>query len=96
MYDSTKRKALQMYKQLGKIVSDTHMHLIKHPKEKSCPVLAEFSFLEQWTLQATEVLEAEEHSWALRSQALAIDSHVIGLAIVVIRHHQVACKNQNA
>ena len=67
LYDSTKRKANQMYKQLGKIVSDTHMHLIKHPKEKSGPVMAEFSFLEQWILQATEVLEAEEHSWALRN-----------------------------
>ena len=67
IYESTKRKAAQMYKQLGKIVSDTHMHMIKHPKAKSAPVMAEFTYLEQWILQATQVLEDEEHSWAHRS-----------------------------
>ena len=45
MYESTKRKAAQMYKQLGKIASDTHMYLVKHPKAKSGPVMAEFSFI---------------------------------------------------
>ena len=67
IYESTKRKAAQMYKQLGKIVSDTHMHMIKHPKAKSALVMAEFTYLEQWILQATQVLENEEHSWAHRS-----------------------------
>ena len=38
---------------IGQDVSDTHMQMIKHAKAKSAPVMAEFTYLEQWILMST-------------------------------------------